>query len=82
MSACVCFSIAMISSPGCFPSKMRAGGGAVKLHLLLDHDGYLPCYAVVTEGVKGEFSRITGSVEFDPSNPAVFQVEATIDSRP
>ena len=24
--------------------------GAVKLHLLLDHDGYLPCYAVITEG--------------------------------
>jgi IS4 transposase len=22
----------------------------VKLHLLLDHDGYLPCYAVITEG--------------------------------
>lgn len=24
--------------------------GAVKLHLVLDHDGYLPCYGVITEG--------------------------------
>jgi hypothetical protein len=28
----------------------RTTKGAVKLHLLLDHDGYLPCYAVVTTG--------------------------------
>src|SRR5580704_12367368 len=26
--------------------------GAVKLHLLLDHDGYLPSFAVITEGKK------------------------------
>ena len=31
-------------------AKFRTTKGAVKLHLLLDHDGYLPCYAVVTEG--------------------------------
>jgi len=30
--------------------------------------------------VKGEFSRITGSVEFDPSNPSAARVEATIES--
>jgi hypothetical protein len=24
--------------------------GAVKLHLVLDHDGYLPCYGVITDG--------------------------------
>jgi len=24
--------------------------GALKLHLVLDHDGHLPCYAVMTEG--------------------------------
>lgn len=34
-----------------FPwAKFRQTKGAVKLHLLLDHDGYLPCFAVVTEG--------------------------------
>ena len=34
-----------------FPwAKFRQTKGAVKLHLLLDHDGYLPTFAVVTEG--------------------------------
>jgi len=28
----------------------RRTKGAVKLHLLLDHDGYLPSFAVLTEG--------------------------------
>jgi hypothetical protein len=31
-------------------AKFRTTKGAVKLHLLLDHDGYLPCFAVVTTG--------------------------------
>jgi hypothetical protein len=31
-------------------AHFRTTKGAVKLHLLLDHDGYLPCYAVITEG--------------------------------
>jgi len=31
-------------------AHFRTAKGAVKLHLLLDHDGYLPCYAVITEG--------------------------------
>jgi len=31
-------------------AKFRRTKGAVKLHLLLDHDGYLPCFAVVTAG--------------------------------
>ena len=26
----------------------------MKLHLLLDHDGFLPCYAVITEGKQHE----------------------------
>lgn len=34
-----------------FPwATFRQTKGAVKLHLLLDHDGYLPTFAVVTEG--------------------------------
>jgi polyisoprenoid-binding protein YceI len=36
---------------------------------------------MMISNVKGEFSRVTGSVEFDPSNPAVFQVDATTDAR-
>jgi Transposase DDE domain/Domain of unknown function (DUF4372) len=31
-------------------AQFRTTKGAVKLHLLLDHDGYLPCYAVITAG--------------------------------
>lgn len=31
-------------------AKFRANKGAAKLHLLLDHDGLLPCYAHITDG--------------------------------
>lgn len=31
-------------------AKFRRAKGAIKLHLLLDHDGCLPCYGVITEG--------------------------------
>jgi len=31
-------------------AKFRRAKGAVKLHLLLDHDGYLPTFCVMTEG--------------------------------
>ena len=31
-------------------AKFRRTKGAVKLHLVLDHEGYLPCYAVITDG--------------------------------
>jgi hypothetical protein len=31
-------------------AKFRRTKGAVKLHLVLDHDGYLPCFGIVTEG--------------------------------
>lgn len=31
-------------------AKYRVTKGAAKLHLLLDHDGHLPCYAAITEG--------------------------------
>jgi hypothetical protein len=30
-------------------AKFRRTKGAIKLHLLLDHDGYLPSYAVITK---------------------------------
>jgi len=33
-------------------ARYRRGKGAVKLHLQLDHQGYLPCWALVTEGAK------------------------------
>jgi hypothetical protein len=35
-------------------AKYRQRKGAIKLHLLLDHDGYLPSFAVVTDGKYSE----------------------------
>jgi IS4 transposase len=37
----------------------------VKLHLLLDHDGYLPCYAVITEGRRHEVT-VARTLGFPP----------------
>lgn len=31
-------------------AKFRRTKGAVKLHLVLDHDGYPPCFGIITEG--------------------------------
>ncbi len=40
-----------------FPwAKYRRTKGAVKLHLLLDHDGYLPSYAYISNGSKHDVS--------------------------
>ena len=37
-------------------AKFRRTKGAVKLHLLLGHDGYLPTYAYITAGNKHELN--------------------------
>jgi hypothetical protein len=38
-----------------FPwAKFRRTKGAIKLHLLLDHDGYLPSFAHITDGKKAD----------------------------
>src|SRR5712691_5637775 len=41
-------------------AKFRRTKGAVKLHLLLDHDGYLPSYAVITDGKKSDIAVARG----------------------
>jgi len=41
-------------------AKYRTTKGAVKLHLLLDHDGYLPVFAHVTEGKVHEINIAKG----------------------
>jgi hypothetical protein len=46
-------------------AKYRTRKGAVKLHLLLDHDGYLPAFAVVTEGKRSEL-EIARSLRLEP----------------
>ena len=45
-------------------AKFRRTKGAIKLHLLLDHDGYLPSFAVVTEGKTSEI-KVARTLRFD-----------------
>ena len=52
-----------------FPwADFRQTKGAIKLHLLLDHDGYLPTFAVITDGKTADvstaryFALPTGSI--------------------
>jgi hypothetical protein len=52
-------------------AKFRLTKGAVKLHLLLDHDGYLPSYAVITEGKKHEV-RVARQMRFAAGTVLVF----------
>jgi uncharacterized protein DUF4372/DDE family transposase len=46
-------------------ATFRRTKGAVKLHLLLDHEGYLPCYAVITEGRRHEVT-VARTLTFPP----------------
>jgi hypothetical protein len=46
-------------------AKFRQTKGAIKLHLLLDHDGYLPSFGVVTEGKTSEI-KVARTLRFDP----------------
>jgi len=46
-------------------ARFRRTKGAVKLHLLLDHDGFLPCYAVITEGKQHEV-RVAQQLHYEP----------------
>ncbi len=52
-------------------AKFRLTKGAVKLHLLLDHDGYLPSFAVISEGKKHEV-RVARQMQFAPGAILVF----------
>jgi len=45
--------------------------GALKLHLVLDHDGYLPCYAVLTDGKRGDIQEAR-QIQFAPGTLVVF----------
>ncbi len=52
-------------------AQFRTTKGAVKLHLLLDHDGYLPCYAVITEGKVHEI-QVARRLHFQRGTMLVF----------
>jgi IS4 transposase len=51
-------------------AKFRRTKGAIKLHLLLDHDGYLPCFAVITEGNVSDV-KVARQFHFDPGTIVV-----------
>ena len=52
-------------------AQYRRTKGAVKLHLLLDHQGWLPSFALLTEGRVHE-SRVARSLRFEPGTIVVF----------
>ena len=51
-------------------AKFRQTKGAVKLHLLLDHDGYLPVFAHITEGKVHEVN-VARAMTFSPGSIVV-----------
>jgi hypothetical protein len=51
-------------------ARFRQTKGAIKLHLLLDHDGYLPSFAVITEGKTADI-KIAQHLHFDPNTIVV-----------
>ena len=52
-------------------AKFRRTKGGVKLHLLLDHDGYLPRYAVIEPAHKAEI-KIARRMSLEPGTIVVF----------
>lgn len=51
-------------------AKYQRTKGAVKLHLVLDHDGYLPCFGVVTDGTVGDVT-VAQALTFAPGTIVV-----------
>ena len=52
-------------------AKFRRTKGGVKLHLLLDHDGYLPKYAVIEPAKKAEI-QVARRLPLEPGTIVVF----------
>jgi len=51
-------------------AKFRRAKGAVKLHLVLDHDGYLPSFGVVTDGKRHDV-KVAHTLRFEPGTIVV-----------
>jgi Transposase DDE domain/Domain of unknown function (DUF4372) len=51
-------------------AKFRRTKGAIKLHLLLDHDGYLPSFALITEGNVSDV-KVARQFHFEPGTLVV-----------
>ena len=58
-------------------AKFRRAKGAIKLHLLLDHDGYLPTFCLMTEGRVHEIN-VARSLEL-PSGAVVVMDRGYVD---
>lgn len=52
-------------------AQYQRSKGAVKLHLVLDHDGYLPQYAVISDGKEADISAAR-KMSFAPGTMLVF----------
>jgi IS4 transposase len=52
-------------------ARFRRTKGAVKLHLLLDHDGHLPRYAVITDGKTSDI-EVARRLDLPPGSIIVF----------
>jgi hypothetical protein len=52
-------------------ARYQRAKGAAKLHLVLDHDGYLPRFAVITEGKASEV-KVAREFHFEPGTIVVF----------
>lgn len=52
-------------------AQYKRSKGAVKLHLVLDHDGYLPQYAVISDGKEADISAAR-KMSFAPGTMLVF----------
>jgi hypothetical protein len=51
-------------------AKFRRTKGAIKLHLILDHEGYLPAFGVLTEGKISDV-KVAHQLSFDPGTVVV-----------
>jgi hypothetical protein len=52
-------------------ARFRRTKGAIKLHLLLDHDGYLPSFAWITEGKRSDV-KVAQHLRFDPGTIVIY----------
>ena len=51
-------------------AKYQRTKGAVKLHLVLDHDGYLPCFGIITDGTVHDV-KVAQQLRFAPGTIVV-----------
>lgn len=51
-------------------AKFRRTKGAIKLHLVLDHEGYLPSFCVITDGEVSDV-KVAHTLSFDPGTVVV-----------